>query len=172
MPGRTTIVTGSKGGVGASTVALNLAVQLALQTKKHVALIDVARPFGQISLMLAFGPRFTILDALERIDRLDENILTSLSTRHKSGVDVLASPLQAPMNPAQRRSVTIDSISRLSQVAGRAYDFATVDIGVVNAADWALVLLHAESILLISEPSPLALGMIDRHMAAAARDGV
>ncbi len=135
-----TIVTGSKGGVGTSTVALNLAVQLAMQTKKRVALIDLARPFGQISLMLDFEPRFTVLDALERIERLDESILMSMATRHKAGVDILAGPLQAPMKAEQRQCVTIQSIARLIQLAGRGYDFVVVDIGVVNAGDWALVL--------------------------------
>jgi pilus assembly protein CpaE len=167
-----TIVTGSKGGVGTSTVALNLAVQLAMQTKKRVALIDLARPFGQISLMLDFEPRFTILDALERIDRINESILTSMATRHKAGVDILAGPLQAPMKAEQRQCVTIQSIARLIQLAGRGYDFVVVDIGVVNAGDWSLVLQEAQAILLVSEPSALALGMIDRHMAAAARAGV
>jgi pilus assembly protein CpaE len=62
-----TIVTGSKGGVGTTTVALNLAVQLAMQTRKRVGLLDLARPFRQIPLMLELEPRFTILDALERI---------------------------------------------------------------------------------------------------------
>ena len=172
MAERATIVTGSKGGVGTSTVALNLAVQLAMQTKKRVALIDLARPFGQISLMLDFEPRFTVLDALERIERIDESILTSMATRHKSGVDILAGPLQAPMKAEQRQSVTIQSIARLIQIARRAYDFVVVDIGVVNAGDWALVLREAQTILLVSEPSALALGMINRHMAAAERAGV
>ena len=72
MAGKTIIVTGSKGGVGTTTVALNIGVQLAARSKKRTALVDLARPFGQISLMLDLNPRFTVLDALERIDRLDE----------------------------------------------------------------------------------------------------
>src|ERR1700691_5517508 len=63
------VVTGSKGGVGATTVALNLAVQLAQLPSKRVALLEFARPFGQIGLMLDFQPRFTLLDALDPIDR-------------------------------------------------------------------------------------------------------
>jgi pilus assembly protein CpaE len=172
MAERTTIVTGSKGGVGTTTVALNLAVQLALQTKKRIALIDLARPFGQVSLMLDFEPRFTVLDALERIERIDESVLTSMATRHKSGVEILAGPLQAPMKAEQRQSVTIQSIARLIELAGQAYDFVVVDIGVVNAPDWALALQQARTILLVSEPDALSLGMIERHMAAAARAGV
>ena len=73
------LVTGSKGGVGTTTVALNLAVQLAQLTAKRIALLEFARPFGQIGLMLDFHPRFTLLDALGRIDRLDEVLLMRLS---------------------------------------------------------------------------------------------
>ena len=169
---RTTIVTGSKGGVGTSTVALNLAVQLAAESKKRVLLIDLARPFGQISLMLDFEPRFTILDALERIARLDENVLASLATRHKSGIDILAGPRQAAMKPEQRQSVTLESISRLVDIADRAYDLVVVDLGVVNPADWSVVLQQAQVLFLVSEPTALALGMIERQISSAARAGV
>jgi pilus assembly protein CpaE len=166
------LVTGSKGGVGTTTVALNLGVQLAMQTKKRVALVDLARPFGQISLMLDLEPRFTVLDALERIERLDERLLASFAIRHKTGVEIIAGPLHAPMKAEQRQSVTIQALSRLIEIAGLAYDFVIVDVGVVNAAEWAEVLREAQTILLVAEPSVLALAMIERHMAAAAPAGV
>lgn len=169
---KTTIVAGAKGGVGTSTVALNLAVQLAVQSKKRVALLDLARPFGQISLMLDFEPRFTVLDALERIDRLDEKVLAGLATRHKSGIEILAGPRHAAMKPEQRQSVTLEALCRLIEIADRAYDLALVDIGVVNPADWAPVLQRAQTLLLVSEPSALSLGMIERHTSAAERAGV
>jgi pilus assembly protein CpaE len=166
------LVTGSKGGVGTTTVALNLGVQLANATKKRVALLDLARPFGQISLMLDFEPRFTVLDALERIQRLDERLLSSMAVRHKTGVEILAGPLHAPMKAEQRLSVTIESLCRLVEIANKSYDFVVVDVGVVNAAEWAGVLREAQAILLVAEPSVPALGMIKRHIAAAAPAGV
>lgn len=168
----TILVTGSKGGVGTTTVALNLAVQLAQQTKQRVALLDLARPFGQISMMLDLEPRFTILDALERIERLDSALLSSMTMRHKAGVEVLAGPLHAPMKAEQRQSVTIQSLDKLVQIADRTFDFVVVDLGVVNAAEWALVLREAPRILLVAEPNVLALGMIERHLAAAAPAGI
>lgn len=90
------MVTGSTGGVGNTTVALNRGVQLALQTKKRVGLLHFARPFGPISMMLDFEPRFTLLDALERIDRLDKDLLVSLFMRHKIGTEVLAGRFMRP----------------------------------------------------------------------------
>lgn len=172
MADQTTVVTGSKGGVGTTTVALNLAVQLALQTRKRVGLLDLARPFGQISLMLDLEPRFTILDALERIARLDEALLASMAMRHKTGVEILAGPLHASMKPEQRQSVTLGALTKLVKIAGQAFDFTVVDMGVVNAPEWAPVLSHAGTLLLVAEPTVLALGMIGRHLAAAAPAGV
>jgi len=166
------LVTGSKGGVGTSTVALNLAVQIAQQTRKRVALIDLARPFGQISLMLDIEPRFTVLDALERIGRMDEAVLRSLTTRHKAGIEVLAGPLYVPMKPEQRQSVTLDGLVRLAAIANAAFDFVVVDVGVVNPAEWAPVLREASQILLIAEPTILALGMVRRHLAASNAVGI
>lgn len=172
MAEKSILVTGSKGGVGTTTVTLNLGVQIALQTKKRVALLDMARPFGQISMMLDVEPRFTVLDALERIDRLDASLLASMTIRHKTGVQLLAGPLHAPMKAEQRQSVTIQSLCKLIQIADRAFDFVIVDVGVVNAAEWALVLRQATAILLVAEPSLLALGMIERHIAAATPAGI
>jgi pilus assembly protein CpaE len=166
------IVTGSKGGVGTTTVALNLGVQMAMQTRKRVGLLDLARPFGQISLMLDLEPRFTILDALERIERLDERLLASMAMRHKTGVEILAGPSHAPMKPEQRQSVTLAALTRLVEIAARVFEFVVIDMGVVNAAEWASVLRQAATLLLVTEPSVLALGMVSRHIAAATPTGV
>lgn len=166
------IVTGSKGGVGTTTVALNLAVQLAMQTRQRVGLLDLARPFGQISLMLDLEPRFTILDALERIARLDESLLATMAMRHKAGIEILAGPLHAPMKAQQRQSVTLAALTRLVEIVGRAFEFTVIDMGVVNAAEWAPVLSHAGTLLLVAEPSVLALGMVARHISAARPAGV
>jgi pilus assembly protein CpaE len=166
------LVAGAKGGVGTSTVALNLSVQIAQTTRKRVVLLDYARPFGQISLMLSIDPRFTLLDALGRIDRLDENLFASLVTKHKAGVAVLAGALHAPLRQEQRQSVTIEALARLIGIAANAFDYVVVDMGFVNGAEWAPVLREAGSIALVTEPSELAMGMLGRYLDAAEAAGL
>jgi pilus assembly protein CpaE len=166
------IAMGAKGGVGTSTVALNLTVQTAQLTKKRVALLEFARPFGQIALMLDTHPRFTLMDALERADRLDGRLLASLTEKHKTGIDILAGPVHAALRDEQRPHVTLEGFVKIAELAREAYDYVVIDLGFVNAAEWARLLQLAEDFLLVTEPSALALGMLERYLQAAASAGL
>jgi pilus assembly protein CpaE len=172
MAARVVAVMGAKGGVGTSTVALNFAVQTAQITRGRVALLEYARPFGQIALMLDMKPRFTLMDALERAARLDARLLESLAEKHKTGVEILAGPTHAALRDEQRPFVTLENFVKLLQLARDTYDFVVVDLGFVNAAEWAPLLQMAEHLLLITEPSALALGMLERYLQAAAHAGI
>ncbi len=172
MSERSIVVTGSKGGVGTTTVALNLAVHMARLTKKRIALLEFARPFGQIALMLDAEPRFTLLDALERAARLDEALLPSLMTRHKSGVEIMMGPRHLALSAEQRQTVTLEGLLRIFELARNVFDFVVVDLGFVNAAEWARVMHGADTLLLICEPGALAMGMLERYLNAVDSAGL
>ena len=74
---------GSKGGVGTTTVAVNLGVQLSTHAQKRTVLLDFARPLGNAHLLLDLHPRFGIRDAIENLDRLDSHFFGGLLTQHK-----------------------------------------------------------------------------------------
>lgn len=81
-------VLNAKGGSGATTVAVNLA--LALQAAHgNVALVDVAS-LGHDALHLNLKSSFTISDALRNLHRLDRSLLGSFMTRHSGGLQLLA----------------------------------------------------------------------------------
>ena len=172
MAARVIAVMGAKGGVGTSTVALNLAVQTAQLTRGRVALLEYARPFGQIALMLDLKPRFTLMDALERAGRLDARVLESLAEKHKTGVEILAGPTHAALRDEQRPFVTLEGFVQILELARDTYDFVVIDLGFVNAAEWARLLQMAEHLLLVTEPSALALGMLDRYLQASRDAGI
>jgi Flp pilus assembly CpaE family ATPase len=72
----------------------------------------------------------------------------------------------------QRQRATIDRLLHILEMAQAAYDFVIVDLGFVNAAEWARVLQAAETLLLVSEPSELALGMLRRYLEAVESAGL
>jgi len=87
--GRLMAVLGTKGGVGTSTVAVNLAVHLARIPSKKTLLLDFSRPMGDVAALLDLKPKFQVRDALENVKRLDATLFEGLLTAHKSGLKVL-----------------------------------------------------------------------------------
>jgi pilus assembly protein CpaE len=88
--GKVFTIVNAKGGSGATTVAVNLA--LALQSIHHsTALVDLA-PLGHCALHLNLKPTFTVSDAVTNLHRLDSSLLDSFMARHDRGLQVLAGP--------------------------------------------------------------------------------
>ncbi len=86
--GRVFTVVNAKGGSGATTLAVNLS--LALQSAHgNVALVDLA-PLGHAALHLNLKPSFTVANAIQNLHRMDSSLLESFTTRHSSGVQLLA----------------------------------------------------------------------------------
>ncbi|MGA2745611.1 MAG: AAA family ATPase [Candidatus Sulfotelmatobacter sp.] len=85
--GKVFSVINAKGGNGATTVAVNLA--LALQTYGQTALVDMA-PLGHAALHMNLKPSFTVADATRNLHRMDASLLESFMTRHSGGLQLLA----------------------------------------------------------------------------------
>src|SRR6202162_2715688 len=86
--GKVFTVVNAKGGSGATTVAVNLA--LALQSAHgNTALLDLA-PIGHTALHLNLKPLFTLADATRNLHRMDSSLLESFMTRHSGGLQLLA----------------------------------------------------------------------------------
>lgn len=83
-------VVGAKGGVGATTIAVNLAAALA-RVLDDALLVDLNFAAGDAAVFLGVEPRFTIAEALENTHRLDEAFLRSLVVRSRAGLDLLGS---------------------------------------------------------------------------------
>ena len=82
---------GAKGGVGTTTVSVNTATMLARASKAEVLLIDLHVAHGDAALLLGVEPRFSIIDALDNVHRVDESFFSSVVEKTKAGIDLLAS---------------------------------------------------------------------------------
>ena len=82
---------GAKGGVGTTTLSVNTAAMLARASKSDVLLIDLHVGLGDAALFLGVEPRFSVIDALENVHRVDESFFGSVVEKTKVGVDLLGS---------------------------------------------------------------------------------
>ncbi len=90
--GRVVSVFSSKGGLGVTTMAVNLGVCLAEQGPGRVVLMDLDTRQSDLATHLNLRSTYSTLDALENLDRLDESFLRGLLVRHPSGLLVLPGP--------------------------------------------------------------------------------
>ena len=141
--GRTITVFSSKGGVGVTTVATNLAVAYAKNLKKNTVLVDLNLQMGDVGLMLDLRPEYTMADAAGPTN-LDESRLKGLLTRHESGVYLLSTP----EDPVEAEKVTPGALLEIFGLLRGMFDVIVVDAGhvfdsrvleVLNLADLILV---------------------------------
>jgi pilus assembly protein CpaE len=139
---------GAKGGAGTTTVAVNCAVELARVSKRPTAVIDLKQCLGEVALFLGVRPRFTVLDAVENLHRLDRDFLRELMARHKSGVDILAGSDQFDRPNAQDAG----AIEELLRVLSRLYDYVVIDAGNMINSCAVSALYAADTIFLVTNP--------------------
>jgi len=145
--GRIINVLGSKGGVGTTTLAVNLAVSLAeRKTPSSVGLVDMNLLFGDIPLFLEIKSGFDWSEITKNIDRLDPTFLTNIMATHSTGVHVLPSPGYLNGHPA----ATPEIMSRLIGVMQTMFDFVIIDGGHAIDPPSLKVLELSDTVVLVS----------------------
>ena len=146
-PGQLITVLGCKGGIGTTTLAVNLATNIAQKkTVKSVALIDMNMIFGEIPLFLELEPGYHWGEIVKNISRLDSTFLMNILTKHSSGVHVLPSP-----------ATLSDSIAALPEMMGhligfmqKLFDFVIIDVGQIVDEISLKILEMSDTILLVT----------------------
>jgi pilus assembly protein CpaE len=148
QPCVTHVFLGAKGGAGTTTVAVNCAVELARATKRPTAIVDLKPCLGEVALFLGVRPRYTVLDAIENLHRLDRDFLRELMSRHKSGLDILAASEQFDRPNGQDAG----AIEELLRVLGKIYDFIVIDAGNMINSCAVAALYAADTVFLVANP--------------------
>lgn len=161
-PKKLIAVIGAKGGVGTTTVAVNLGVQLAQISRKRVVFLDFARPMGYATLMLDLQAKFSLRDAAQRLDHLDSHLLDGLMTQHKSGLTVLA----GISDPNDWTNIGLNAIPHIADIAQSHSDFVVADMGVHCPETWAGLMTSARFVLLVSEAHVTSLWGVERQISA------
>jgi pilus assembly protein CpaE len=178
---RVVAVTGASGGVGVTSVAVNLAVSLAAAKEQETLLLDLDMVFGSVDAALDIVTDHTLFTVLQNFERLDATLLKRSMTRHASGLYVLPRPEAieeiAKVDPntlhrllgllkATFGTVVIDTSKGL-----QSSDFAAIEI-----ADEILVVVQLELTCLRNTARLLGLfqqfdGLVDRVKLIANRAG-
>jgi pilus assembly protein CpaE len=147
-PSVTLVFFGAKGGAGTTTIAVNCAVELARLTKRQTIIVDLKACLGEVALFLGVRPRFTVLDAIENLHRLDRDFLKELVVRHKSGLEILAASEQFDRPNAQDAG----AVEELFRVLSRSHDFIVIDAGNSISSCSLAALYAADTIFLVTNP--------------------
>ena len=169
-PGRLTVVFSTKGGVGKTCIAINVAAAMAKKSADPVVLIDADLQFGDVSVMLGLPPQNTVLDAAAAVQYGDIELVQTLAARHgPSGMLVLPAPLEPVALEAVLPGEMVNICDAFRSVAGHV----VVDLpSVFN--DYVLALIEAaDDVLLVGSmdiPSikNLKIGMTSLDLAAIA----
>jgi pilus assembly protein CpaE len=146
---RTIVVFSPKGGVGATTVAVNVAVDFARRSPDQVAIVDLDLQFGQVATHLNLPARLSVADlARDEVALSDPGTLGTYMDRHSSGVAVLA----APATPDDGTAITESMVRQLLETVGRAYQVVVVDAGSGLDARSEAVLRAATDVIIVVTP--------------------
>lgn len=161
-------VIGSKGGIGTTTVAVNLAVSLAeKRSDQSIALVDANILFGEIPLFLDIQPSYHWGEIAKDISRLDSTFIMSILTKHSSGIHVLPSP--SYLNGSQ--GATPETIGRLLGLMQRMFDFVVIDGGQPLNEVSLKILEMSDKVLLISLLSLPCLSNMRKILKSFANSG-
>jgi len=122
-PGRITSVFSTKGGLGVTTVATNLAVCLAERAPGRTILIDLDTRQSDVATFLNLRPTYSIVDALENPDRLDASFLQGLVVRHASGLVVLPGPTRI-----ERGQLVAEQVQVVLEIIRSHFDHVVLDL--------------------------------------------
>ena len=145
--GRVIAVTSAKGGVGKTTLAVNLAAALAVDTGEPTVLLDLYTQFGDAALLLNLNPRRTLTDLVQRDQAdLDLPLLEDHLERHPCGLQILAGA-SVPLPHGVLGPERVGQILSLLRQAGRR---VVLDLPPTLDAATRRALESADTVLLVA----------------------
>lgn len=137
----------NKGGIGKTSIAVNLAVELAELSKEKVALIDLNLQLGDVATFLDMTPPFAMDYIANNIQNLDETQILKTLTKYKNtSLYVIADPL----NIAKGKEITAEQIKNILNALKKTFSYVVIDIGTNIDSKTITALDMSDLILLIA----------------------
>jgi pilus assembly protein CpaE len=149
-PGRVVAVFGPKGGVGRTTLAVNLAVAAATELGQRTCLVDASFQFGDVGVLLNLNPKNkSVADLIPELESGEFESLDTFLINHSAGIRVLL----APPSPEMSELITPHGAKRMLETLRMAHDLVIVDcmasfndttLAILDLADTVLTMLSLE----------------------------
>lgn len=140
-------VAGATGGVGSSSIAVNLACALAADSTNSVALVDLDIALGDADVFLDTIPEYTLADIAQNVERMDLTLLKKSLTVHSSGVHLLP----RPMHLDDARMITPDKLQRVVGLLKTSFTHMVIDTSKSYSELDMLALRAADDVLMITQ---------------------
>jgi pilus assembly protein CpaE len=148
--GRVVAIFSPKGGVGRTTIAVNMAIAAATELGKSVVLMDGSFQFGDVGVLLNLNPKNkSIADLVPELEAGEPESLDTFVINHSAGIRVLL----APPSPEMAELITPTAVKRVIEALRREHDLVFVDctswfnettLSILDAADTVLTILSLE----------------------------
>jgi pilus assembly protein CpaE len=140
-------VTGATGGVGTTSLAVNLSCSLAANEANSVVLLDLDLCLGDADVFLDTIPEYTISDVAQNVGRLDLTLLKRSLTKHDTGLYLLPRPVQLE----DARHITIDELTRVLGLLKASFTHVIIDTSKGFTPLDLHVLGEADKVLLVTQ---------------------
>lgn len=163
----TIAIAGATGGCGATTLAVNLAYEIAHQRNLRCILVDLSLKMGKVATYLNLEPRHTIIDLLRDASRVDTLLLQTSLIKAADNFEILAGPdqLAAPVAASPK------AITKVIETAGQIADVVLVDLHCTYDDIFFEVLSDSRQVVLVGEQKIPSIRALKQVREAAERDG-
>jgi pilus assembly protein CpaE len=156
--GSTIAVCGARGGVGTTTVAVNVALQLAEATRGHVALLDMHLKHGATALMFGVKPVNGLRIALEQPERADALFLDRVSVEINERLRLIAADEALDGTPAP----TLEGVRSVLELLRRRFNYIVMDLPMPGTLAEMQPLRGARHLVLVMNPDIVSIRDADR----------
>ncbi|MEN0111543.1 MAG: AAA family ATPase, partial [Planctomycetota bacterium] len=166
---RVITVTGSTGGVGSTSTAVNLGCELAQNPKNSVVVLDLDLALGDADVYLDTIPEYTLTDVAQNITRLDFTLLKRSLTKHASGVYLLPRPVQLEDSAL----VTPEDLQRVISLLRATFTHLVIDTSKAFTPLDMLAMDLADDVLMVTQLDlPCLRNVVRLMMSFETRDGL
>ena len=162
-------VAGATGGVGCTSIAVNIGCNLAKRPENSVALVDLDLALGDADVFLDSIPDYSLVDVTENVARLDFHLLRKSLTKHSSGLYLLPRPVQLQ----DLELITPDSLRKVCGLLRASFSHIVIDVSKsYSQVDLTAMELSNEIVLIVQLDLPCLRNMVRLLMSLQQMDNI